>query len=139
MRVGKWGILHHLALGKLNSMGSWCTELSDYMGGWCRRKLNSMGGWCRRKLNSMGGWVKKKCLLPPPPPPPPQMFFSGIALITPGEKAIITIQNHCDKCFKVVSIHICKMNRFYSKCMIIRDYHIFGTLFATITQSLQMR
>ena len=75
MRVGKWGILHHLALGKLNSMGSWCTELSDYMGGWCRRKLNSMGGWCRRKLNSMGGWVKKKCLLPPPPPPPPDVFF----------------------------------------------------------------
>ena len=66
MRVGKWGILHRWALGKLNSMGSWCTELSDYMGGWLRRKLNSMGGWCRRKLNSMGGWVKKK---------------SGIALI----------------------------------------------------------
>ena len=63
---GQMGNLHLLALGKLNSMSSWCTELSDYMGGWCRRKLNSMGGWCRRKLNSMGGWVKKKCLLPPP-------------------------------------------------------------------------
>ena len=58
------GILHHWAVGKLNSMGSWCTELSDYM-----------GGWCRRKLNSMGGWVKKKCCLPP------HVFFSGIALI----------------------------------------------------------
>ena len=56
MRMGKWGILHHWALGKFNSMGSWWTELSDYM-----------GGWCRRKLNSMGGWVKKKCHLPPPP------------------------------------------------------------------------
>ena len=64
MRVGKWGILHHWALGKLNSVGSWCTELSDYMGGW--------GG---RKLNSMGGWVKKKV-----PSSPPQVFFSGIAL-----------------------------------------------------------
>ena len=66
MRVGKWGILHNWALGKLNSMGSWCTELSEYM-----------GGWGRRKLNSIGGWVKKKCLLPPPPPPPPP----GIALM----------------------------------------------------------
>ena len=36
------GILHHWALGKLNSMGSWCTKLSDYMGGWCWRKLNSI-------------------------------------------------------------------------------------------------
>ena len=60
MRVDKWGILHHWALGKLNSMGSWCTKLSDYI-----------GGWCRRKLNSMSSWVKKKCRLPPPPPPPP--------------------------------------------------------------------
>ena len=55
MRGSGWGILHHLALGKLNSMGSWCTELSDYM-----------GGLCPRKLNSMGGWVKKKCRLSPP-------------------------------------------------------------------------
>ena len=53
-----------LSLGKLNSMGSWCTELSDYM-----------GGWGRRKLNSMGGWVKKKV-----PSSPPRCFFSGIAL-----------------------------------------------------------
>ena len=33
-----------LDLEKLNSMGSWCTNLSNYMGGWCLRKLNSMGG-----------------------------------------------------------------------------------------------
>ena len=38
------------AIGELNSMGSRCTNLSNYM-----------GGWCLRKLNSMGGWVKKKC------------------------------------------------------------------------------
>ena len=72
---GQIGHFTRLGFRKINSMGSWCTELSDYMGGWCRRKLNSMGGWRRRKLNSMGGWVKKKkCLLPP------QVFFSGIAL-----------------------------------------------------------
>ena len=62
MRVGKWEILHHWALGKLNSMGSWCTELSDYM-----------DGWGLRKLNSMGGWVKKSAF-------PPPGVFSGIAL-----------------------------------------------------------
>ena len=61
MRVSEWGILHHWALGKLNSIVSWCTELSDYM-----------GGWGCRKLNSMGGWVKKKV---PSPPPPPGVFF----------------------------------------------------------------
>ena len=65
MRGSGWGILHHWALGKLNSMGSWCTIHS-----------NSMGGWCLRKLNSMGGWVKKT-VFPPPPSPGP---FSGIAL-----------------------------------------------------------
>ena len=42
-------ILHHWALGKLNSMGSWCTKLSDYMGGWCPRKLNSMGGLVKKR------------------------------------------------------------------------------------------
>ena len=36
MRVGKGGILHNWALGKLNSIGSWCRKLSDYMGGWCQ-------------------------------------------------------------------------------------------------------
>ena len=50
-------------LGKLNSMGSWCANLSNYM-----------GGWCLRKLNSMGGWIKKSAISPPP------RFFSGIAL-----------------------------------------------------------
>ena len=64
MRVRGWGILHHWALGKLNSMGRWWTKLSNYMG--C---------WCLRKLNSIGGWVKKKCRLPPP-----GGFFFGIAL-----------------------------------------------------------
>ena len=54
MRVGQWGILHHWALGKLNSMGSWCTLLSDYM-----------GGSGPRKSNSMGGWVKKSAVSPP--------------------------------------------------------------------------
>ena len=44
-----------MAVGKLNSMGSRCTRLSNYM-----------GGWCPRKLNSIGGWVKKRCCLPPP-------------------------------------------------------------------------
>ena len=64
MRGSGWGILHHWAVGKLNSMSSWCTKLSNYM-----------GGWCPRKLNSMGGGVKKRCRLPPP-----GVFFSGIAL-----------------------------------------------------------
>ena len=41
-----------LGLRKLNSMGSWCTELSDYMGGWCQRKLNFMGGWVKKKVPS---------------------------------------------------------------------------------------
>ena len=61
------GILHHWALGKLNSMGSWCTKLSNYM-----------GGWCLRKLNSMGGWVKKKSAVFLP-----KVFFSGKALNDP--------------------------------------------------------
>ena len=61
---GQMGNFTPLGLRKLNSMGSWCTELSDYM-----------GGWGRKKLNSMGGWVKKKV-----PSSPPQVFFSGIAL-----------------------------------------------------------
>ena len=47
-----WGILHHWALGKLNSMGSWCTKLSKYMGGWCLGKLNSMGGWVKKRVPS---------------------------------------------------------------------------------------
>ena len=55
MRGSGWGILHHWAVGKLNSMGSWCTKLSNYM-----------GGWYPRKLSSMGGWVKKRYRLPPP-------------------------------------------------------------------------
>ena len=55
MRGSGGRILHHWALGKLNSMGSWCTKLSNYMG--C---------WCSGKLNSMGGWVKKECSLPSP-------------------------------------------------------------------------
>ena len=33
MRESGWGILHQWALGKLNSMGSWCTNLSNYVGG----------------------------------------------------------------------------------------------------------
>ena len=37
------GNLTPLGVGKLNSMGSWCTKLSNYMGGWCPTKLNSMG------------------------------------------------------------------------------------------------
>ena len=45
---GGRGILHHWAVGKLNSMGSCCTKLSNYMGGWCPRKLNSMGGWVKK-------------------------------------------------------------------------------------------
>ena len=47
-----WGILHYWALGKLNSMGSWCTILSNSMGSWCLRKLNSMGGWVKKKVPS---------------------------------------------------------------------------------------
>ena len=54
---GQIGNLHHCALGKLNSMGSWCKKLSDYMGGWCRRILNTMGGWLKTKV------------------PPPRYFF----------------------------------------------------------------
>ena len=54
MRGSRWGILHHCALGNLNSMGSWCTNLSNYMGGWCLRKLNSMGGWVKKKVLSLG-------------------------------------------------------------------------------------
>ena len=57
MRVGKWGILHHWALGKLNSMGSWCMELSDYMGGCGRRKLNFMGGWVKKVPLTLGSCV----------------------------------------------------------------------------------
>ena len=64
MRGSGWRILHHWALGKLNSMGSWCMKLSNYM-----------GGWCPRKLNSMGGWVKKKGAVFHP-----KVFFSGIVL-----------------------------------------------------------
>ena len=37
-----------LAVGKLNSMGSWCTKLFNYMGGWRPRKLNSVGGWVKK-------------------------------------------------------------------------------------------
>ena len=50
MRGIGWGILHHL--GKLNSMGSWCTKLSNYMGGWCLGKFNSMGGWVKKRVPS---------------------------------------------------------------------------------------
>ena len=63
MRGSKRENLHHRAGGKLISMGSWCTKLSNYM-----------GGWCPRKLNSMGGWVKKSAVFHP------QVFVSGIAL-----------------------------------------------------------
>ena len=28
----RMGNLHHRAVGKLNSMGSWCAKLSNYMG-----------------------------------------------------------------------------------------------------------
>ena len=52
MRGSGWGILHHWVVGKLNSMGSWCTKLSNYMGGWCPRKLNSIGGWVKKKVLS---------------------------------------------------------------------------------------
>ena len=68
MRVGKWGILHHWALGKLNSMGSLCTKLSDYMGGWCRRKLNSMGGLVSEEIEFHGCLGKKSAFFSPPPP-----------------------------------------------------------------------
>ena len=74
MRGSGWGILHNWAVGKLNSVGSWCTKLSNYM-----------GGWCPRKLNSMGGWVKKRCRLPP------LGVFSGIALTYGSLKKVESI------------------------------------------------
>ena len=51
-----WDI-SHWALGKLNSMGSWCTKLSYYMGGWCLRKLNSMGGWVKKSAVFLSPWT----------------------------------------------------------------------------------
>ena len=47
-----------LGLRKFNSMGSWCTNLSNYMGGWCLRKLNSMGGWVKTKVTIVSSSLK---------------------------------------------------------------------------------
>ena len=66
MRGSGWGILNRWALGKLNSIGSCCMNLSNYMGGCCLRKLNSMGGWIK---------IKRLSSPPPLPPPPPGVFF----------------------------------------------------------------
>ena len=74
MRVGKWGILHHWALGKINSMGSWCKKPSDYMGGWCRRKLNSMGVWVGTFFYPTTHGIQ----FPPPPPLPPFIASKGL-------------------------------------------------------------
>ena len=59
---GQMGNFTPLGLRKLNSMGSWCTELSDYMAGLVSEEFE------------FHGWLGKKKVLSPPSPPP-RCFF----------------------------------------------------------------